>query len=79
MGHGGCLIVGRLQKNEYIWWRDITKVNGEMYNDQWFEENVRRKVGNGFKINFWNDRWLGQTTLIKKLPKVIPCIYCKRG
>ena len=41
-----------------------------MYNGQWFRENIRWKMGNDSKINFQEDRWLGQTTLIRNYQRL---------
>jgi len=37
----------------------LKKVIDEMYNGQWFGEKIWWKLGNGSKIFFWEERWLG--------------------
>ena len=36
----------------------------------WFEENIRRVVGNGRDTLFWYDRWLGDVSLRVKFPRL---------
>ena len=37
---------------------------------KWFEENIRRVVGNGRDTLFWYDRWLGDVSLRVKFSRL---------
>jgi len=43
------------------WWIDVCCLdrNG-VENGNWFEQGVRRQVGNGKDTSFWKDDWIGQ-------------------
>jgi len=37
---------------------------------RWFDDNVRRKVGDGRNTLFWYDTWVGDTPLRLKFPRL---------
>jgi len=47
------------------WWRSICKVRegSGMVVGGWFDNNIRRVVGNGRETLFWTDNWLGGVPL----------------
>lgn len=42
-----------------FWWRDLQSLQ----NLSWFDEGVRRSVGNGRETSFWNSIWIGNEPL----------------
>lgn len=50
-------------RNHSIWWRDLNNITNNSSNDNWFWNGVRRIIGNGEKISFWNDNWIGNEPL----------------
>ncbi|XP_068475067.1 uncharacterized protein [Phaseolus vulgaris] len=50
-------------KYQSWWWRDIKKICREGEGEGWFKEELRWKLGRGDKIRFWEDVWVGNTSL----------------
>ena len=50
-------------KYQSWWWRDIKKICREGEGEGWFQEELRWKLGRGDKIRFWEDVWVGNTSL----------------
>jgi len=50
-------------KYQSWWWRDIKKICREGEGEGWFQEELRWKLGRGDKIIFWEDVWVGNTSL----------------
>ena len=50
-------------KYQSWWWRDIKKICREGGGEGWFKEELRWKLGRGDKISFWEDVWVGNTSL----------------
>ncbi|MCH83014.1 LINE-1 reverse transcriptase like [Trifolium medium] len=50
----------RIDNRSSVWWRDLNmalrfpRISGK----GWFEENLRKVVGNGINTNFWSDPWV---------------------
>jgi len=40
----------------------------------WFEDNIRRVVGNGRNTLFWYDRWIGDIPLRLKFPRLFDLV-----
>jgi hypothetical protein len=65
---------GRLQEGgnqSSLWWRMVCRVRdgvGEGVG-HWFDDNVRRVVGDGRGTLFWYDNWIGGDFLTFKIPK----------
>ena len=53
-----------------IWWRDLCNSYGGNNHLRWFEKMFRWKVGNGGRINFWHDSWLGEEPLASSFPGI---------
>jgi hypothetical protein len=49
------------------WWRDLTSIKKFQGHGgvDWFEENIRRDVGDGNSTSFWKDPWVEGDTLNK--------------
>jgi hypothetical protein len=47
------------------WWREVVRIRdgGGGVGGGWFEECVRKKVGDETDMLFWFDRWLGSVPL----------------
>ena len=55
-----------------VWWRTLCRVRegvGEGVGG-WFDDNVRRIVGEGRDTLFWHDTWVGDTSLKLKFPRL---------
>ena len=42
------------------------------------EERINYKVGNGQKISFWNDNWIGGAPLQHQLPDLTTFVFFNR-
>lgn len=51
------------------WWNKIVKLV-EGSDGRWFWKNVRRRVGDGRKTEFWECDWTGQATLKVLFPQL---------
>ena len=50
-----------------VWWRDLGKVcEGVSGEGGWFYHGVRRVVGDGRYVRFWEDVWVGDVSLKQK-------------
>ena len=52
------------------WWRDLVKVCKEGGGEGWFLEQVGWNLGNGDKVRFWEDVWVGNSTLKTLYPRL---------
>jgi len=52
------------------WWRDLHKVCGEGEGDRWFLKEVGWKTGCGDKVMFWEDVWIGNSSLKALYPRL---------
>ena len=52
-------------RNSSRWWRSICNVRegSGLVVGRWFDDNIRRVVGNGRNTFFWSDNWLGGVPL----------------
>jgi len=68
-------VEGRLQEGGSqcsLWWRTLSRVQegiGEGVG-HWFDDNVRRVVGDGRDTMFWYDNWIGDIPLRYKFPRL---------
>jgi len=56
--------------SDSLWWRDLKEV---LPIEGWkgnFEDNYSWEVGNGRKIRFWEDKWVGNVKLKEKFPRL---------
>ena len=66
---------GRLEaggRSVSSWWREVRRIrDGEGdIGGGWFGDSVRRKVGDGAATLFWSHRWLGETPLCVRFPRL---------
>lgn len=54
------------------WWRSLCRIREGVGNGvgSWFEENIRRIVGDGRETLFWYDNWVGEVPLRFKFPRL---------
>jgi len=57
-------------KHQSWWWRDIVKVCKEGGGEGWFQNELRWKLGRGDKIRFWEDVWVGESTIKAKFQRL---------
>ena len=57
-------------KHQSWWWRDLVKVCSEGGGDGWFHEEVRWKLGRGDKVRFWEDVWIGDSSLKSSFQRI---------
>jgi len=51
-------IVGRNRKQSN-WWKDLCKICDVGNQLNWFDNNIKWVLGNGKKIQLWEDNWIG--------------------
>jgi len=66
---------GRLREggqNDSLWWRSVCRVRGGESEGvgRWFDDNVRRLVGDGRTTLFWFDYWVGGIPSRIKFPRL---------
>jgi hypothetical protein len=54
-------------KTSSIWWRDLWRLGGEDEGG-WFGSNISNVLGDGKKIGFWKEKWLGLAPLRDMYP-----------
>ncbi|GAU45475.1 hypothetical protein TSUD_190940 [Trifolium subterraneum] len=52
-----------------LWWKDICSI-GHNLNNNWFSNNVVKKLGNGVDTSFWEDTWVGNRSLKDRFPRL---------
>ncbi|XP_068504156.1 uncharacterized protein [Phaseolus vulgaris] len=57
-------------KYQSWWWRDLVKVCKEGGGEGWFQKEVHWVLGRGDKVRFWEDVWIGDTTLKSLFPRL---------
>jgi len=67
----------KITNNESLWWKDLRSVYGSMKHNDWFERTVMWRVGEGNKIRFWEDKWVGGTSLISTFLRLYEISNCK--
>jgi len=70
-----CLVEGKDNRDESIWWRNLKKTRGWSVSGKWFMGNILWNVGDGNKILFWKDLCLGDTSLAFKYMKLFVSNY----
>ena len=57
------------RKNSY-WWKDLGSICEVHSATNWFDKRISWKHGNGDKIRFWEDWWVGEGKLMDKFPRL---------
>jgi hypothetical protein len=58
-------------KSQSLWWRDILSFGNSLDNRMdWFASGVKLRQGNGCKVSFWSDIWLGSESLMLLLQRL---------
>jgi len=55
-----------------LWWRSVCRIReglGEGFGS-WFDDNIRRVVGDGRNTLFWHDNWVGEIPLRFKFSRL---------
>lgn len=67
-----------LGHNMSIWWRDLCLLEeGSNVSEGWFTNAVRRRLETGQQIRFWQEVWVGTTTLKELFPRLYRCAVNK--
>lgn len=73
--YGEC-VVNVLENSNYawptnssLWWKEVVKL-GDYGGPNWFNSEVKRKVGNGRSTSFWSDRQRGDKCFRLKYPRL---------
>jgi hypothetical protein len=62
-----CLNEENARAGASVWWRDICKVDSGI---GWFSHAASKKIGRGNHTVFWNNVWVGGTTLKARFPRL---------
>jgi len=66
-------------KSASRWWTNIHKVCGGTLQGLWFDNSFEWVLGDGKKVKFWEDKWVGEETLKSKFPRLYMISDCKDG
>ena len=69
----------RLDKRHSRWWRDLCKICDVDNQNNWFDQRVSWQLGDGRKIRFWDDKWVGDQALKLKYPRLYLLLTCKES
>ncbi|MCH93818.1 putative non-LTR retroelement reverse transcriptase, partial [Trifolium medium] len=53
-----------------LWWKDICDLEICVDSKNWVEEMISRTLGNGACTRFWCDKWIGDSLLSIKFPRL---------
>jgi hypothetical protein len=67
----GKVVIGEESKPWYasLWWKDVCSI-GVNITQNWFAQNLEKKLGNGINTSFWNDNWVGNFSLKDRFPRL---------
>ncbi|XP_057794578.1 uncharacterized protein LOC131010891 [Salvia miltiorrhiza] len=60
------------------WWARLIAKSGEK-DEKWFSSNISRRVGDGMRISFWDEVWVGCKPLKFVFPRLFNLCGNKRG
>jgi hypothetical protein len=52
-----------------LWWKDVCSI-GTNLNNNWFAQNVVKKLGNDTHTSFWDDIWVSNLPLKDRFPRL---------
>jgi hypothetical protein len=56
--------------NSSNWWKDLVSLENSVTPISWISDALRKKVGNGGSTRFWEEKWIDDTTLKEKFPRL---------
>jgi hypothetical protein len=75
-GKYGGSVIGKVELGEdsqpwfaSTWWKDICSIGTNLDQD-WFSNEIIRRMGNGANTRFWLGRWIGAVPLCDKFPRL---------
>jgi hypothetical protein len=74
--YGNCILYKPDLENEVFpvnssrWWKDICAIDSAVELKKWFSEGVVRRLGTGDRILFWHEKWVGDSPLRDKFPRL---------
>lgn len=63
--------------NASRWWKEIHKVCENVESGIWFDNCLEWVVGEGQKVKFWKDKWIGEEPLCSRFPRLYMVSECK--
>lgn len=73
------MLVRKVSNLDSIWWRDLVETCGERREESWFDNNITWKLGDGKRLNFWHNIWVGNQTLASKFNRLFLNSMQKEG
>lgn len=61
---------GRYHENASTWWKDLFSICYESGSSDWFDNSIRRKMGDGNSTPFWSVDWSGHGALKERFPRL---------
>ncbi|XP_057441807.1 uncharacterized protein LOC130733596 [Lotus japonicus] len=61
---------GRYHENASTWWKDLFSICYESGSSDWFDNSIRRKMGDGNRTHFWSVDWSGHGALKERFPRL---------
>ncbi|MCH93938.1 putative ribonuclease H protein, partial [Trifolium medium] len=62
---------GSAKNQQSLWWRNLVALSYSVHNQSdWFTEGVKIRLGDGTKVKFWSDNWLGSDSFMQVLPRL---------
>ncbi|GAU32048.1 hypothetical protein TSUD_214030 [Trifolium subterraneum] len=62
--------MGTIPRVASLWWKDICDLEACVDSKNWVEDMFSRSIGNGATTRFWCDKWLGDSLLSVKFPRL---------
>jgi len=57
------------RKSSY-WWKDLCRAYNIGNYPNWFDDRVKWEIRNGSSIKFWQDRWVEDSSLKDRFPRL---------
>lgn len=56
--------------NGSAWWKAICRLGKFNNMEDWFKSGLKRKLGRGNKVRFWEDEWFGPISMKELFPRL---------
>ncbi|MCH79402.1 LINE-1 reverse transcriptase like [Trifolium medium] len=68
--HNAVWPSGAIPRMASLWWKDICDLEACVDSRNWVAEMITRSLGNGASTRFWSDKWIGDSLLSVKFPRL---------